>query len=87
MLLDQIGWCGNPNLTKTHDDRRPVAFGDVGRLFKSSKSSDQKIPRTPSGGTRAFNKLPPFDANTFYYYSTYGDPRLRGYWLTVRKAF
>jgi iron complex outermembrane receptor protein len=35
-----------------------------------------------------FNKLPPFDAfYPPYFYSSYGDPRLRDYWLTVRKAF
>ena len=34
-----------------------------------------------------FNTLPPFDAFNYpYYYSSYGDPRLRDYWLTVRKA-
>lgn len=34
------------------------------------------------------NKQPPFDAsNTFFYYSTFGDPRLASYWLSVKKAF
>jgi outer membrane receptor protein involved in Fe transport len=35
------------------------------------------------------DKEPPFDANSSYngYYSTYGDPRLASYWLTVKKRF
>jgi len=34
-----------------------------------------------------FNKLPPFDAaNGPYFYSSYGDPRLREYWIQVQKA-
>jgi hypothetical protein len=35
-----------------------------------------------------FNTLPPFDAfYNPYYYSPYGDPRLRDYWVSVRKGF
>jgi iron complex outermembrane receptor protein len=35
-----------------------------------------------------FNTSPPFDAfYSPYFYSPYGDPRLRDYWLTVRKGF
>jgi len=35
-----------------------------------------------------FNTLPPFDAfYSPYYYSPYGDPRLRDYWVSVRKGF
>jgi iron complex outermembrane receptor protein len=35
-----------------------------------------------------FNTQPPFDAyNAPYYYSPYGDPRLRDYWLSIRKSF
>jgi len=35
-----------------------------------------------------FNKLPPFDAYyTPYFYSPYGDPRLRDYRLTLSKGF
>ena len=35
-----------------------------------------------------FNTLPPFDAsNSAYFYSPYGDPRLRSYRISVRKGF
>jgi hypothetical protein len=50
VLLVQIGWCGNPNLTKTHDGHCPVAFGDVGLTVKSSESSDQKISSYTTSG-------------------------------------
>jgi hypothetical protein len=34
-----------------------------------------------------FNTLPPFDAYYEpYYYSPYGDPRLRDYWISLKKA-
>ena len=35
-----------------------------------------------------FNTLPPFDAESGpYFYSQYGDPRLRDYRLSLRKGF
>jgi outer membrane receptor protein involved in Fe transport len=35
-----------------------------------------------------FNKMPPFDVySSPYYYSTYGDPRMRVYWINLRKTF
>lgn len=40
------------------------------------------------GVKNLFNRVPPFDA--FYspfYYSPYGDVRLREYWISIRKAF
>lgn len=40
------------------------------------------------GVKNVFNKVPPFDA--FYspfFYSPYGNPRLRSYWLSVQKEF
>jgi iron complex outermembrane receptor protein len=44
---------------------------------------------TIQGGIKnLFNTQPPFDAYYApYYYSPYGDIRLRDYWLTVRKSF
>jgi iron complex outermembrane receptor protein len=35
-----------------------------------------------------FNTPPPFDAfSSPYFYSPYGDPRLRDYWISIRKSF
>jgi iron complex outermembrane receptor protein len=43
---------------------------------------------TVSFGIRnVFNTLPPFDVYNTYFYSTYGDPRLREFRLTVKKSF
>jgi iron complex outermembrane receptor protein len=40
------------------------------------------------GVKNLFNKLPPFDAYYQpYFYSPYGDPRLRNYRISIRKAF
>src|SRR5262249_12411431 len=40
------------------------------------------------GVKNLFNTLPPFDAfNQPYFYSTYGDPRLRDYWVSFRLGF
>ena len=40
------------------------------------------------GIRNVFNQEPPFDSsNTNRYFSTFGDPRLASYYLTVRKTF
>jgi len=42
------------------------------------------------GVKNLFNTLPPFDAsnaNAPYYYSTYGDVKLREYWISARASF
>jgi len=40
------------------------------------------------GIRNVFDREPPFDANNiFYYYSTFGDPRLSSYYLSVRRSF
>lgn len=39
------------------------------------------------GIRNVFNTLPPFDAYAPYYYSSYGDPRLRDFRITVEKRF
>jgi outer membrane receptor protein involved in Fe transport len=40
------------------------------------------------GIANVFNKVPPFDAsNDTYFYSFYGDPRLRSYSVSIRKSF
>jgi hypothetical protein len=44
MFLVQIGRCGNPNLTKTRDGRRPVAFGDVRLSLQELKELGLKDP-------------------------------------------
>jgi len=41
-----------------------------------------------AGIKNVFNSLPPFDAlNSPYFYSGYGDPRLRSYQLSLKKGF
>jgi hypothetical protein len=41
-----------------------------------------------AGIKNLFNTSPPFDAfYQPYFYSPYGDPRLRDYWVSVKKAF
>ncbi len=41
-----------------------------------------------AGIKNVFNTLPPFDAGFApYYYSPYGDPRLRDLWVSVKKEF
>jgi len=40
-----------------------------------------------AGATNVFNKAPPFDATGFPYYSTFGDPRLGSYLISLRKSF
>jgi outer membrane receptor protein involved in Fe transport len=41
------------------------------------------------GVTNVFNKEPPYDAffSGGFYYSPYGDPRLRTYNVSLRKSF
>lgn len=40
------------------------------------------------GVKNVFNTAPPFDVyNAYYYYSYYGDSRMRSYWIDVRKGF
>jgi iron complex outermembrane recepter protein len=39
------------------------------------------------GVTNIFDRKPPVDFSTAVPYSTYGDPRLASYYLTVRKSF
>jgi iron complex outermembrane recepter protein len=40
------------------------------------------------GVKNVFNTLPPFDVlGRPYFYSGYGDPRLRDYWISIRKGF
>jgi hypothetical protein len=39
------------------------------------------------GLKNVLNKAPPFDANNIYYYSRFGDPRLRTFRITLSKAF
>jgi iron complex outermembrane recepter protein len=39
------------------------------------------------GATNIFDRKPPVDLSTGVPYSTYGDPRLASYYLTVRKSF
>ncbi len=34
-----------------------------------------------------FDKAPPFDATDFPYYSTFGDPRMASYYVSLRKSF
>ena len=72
-----------------HDIYASYAFGVTG-----AESDDRPGKRFLSGvslqfGIRnVFNKLPPFDVyNLPYFYSTYGDPRLRTYRLAVTIGF
>jgi outer membrane receptor protein involved in Fe transport len=39
------------------------------------------------GATNVFNKKPPIDLGSLAFYSTYGDPRLASYSISLRKAF
>jgi iron complex outermembrane receptor protein len=57
--------------------------------MKSRLASDALSNVTIQFGIKnLFNTLPPFDAHNFpFFYSPYGDPRLRDYWLSIRKSF
>ena len=61
----------------------------------AQKSGQSKVVRSllkglslKAGIRDVFDKAPPFDSfRGPYYYSNYGSPRMREYWITVRKDF
>jgi iron complex outermembrane receptor protein len=77
-----------------HDLYVSYAFAHSGRASGVSDSHDGGLANTllsnvtvSFGIKNVFNTLPPFDAFSSYYYSSYGDPRLRDFRLTVKKGF
>ena len=76
-----------------HDFFASYAFGK-GKTAEGASVSPAWSDRLLSNLTlqigikNVFNKLPAFDAyNAPYYYSYYGDVRLRDFWISVKKAF
>jgi iron complex outermembrane recepter protein len=62
-----------------------VPPGDRVRTFGTGLFSDMEFRL---GITNVFNSSPPFDAsNTVSFYSYFGDPRLRSYYVSLKKAF
>jgi iron complex outermembrane recepter protein len=67
-----------------HRGRTGVDSDSRGNVLANALLSDLTL----SFGIRnVFNTLPPFDVYSAYYYSSYGDPRLRDFRLTVKKSF
>lgn len=71
-----------------HDIYASYDFGERG-LATGSRSVDvlSSNMSIQVGIKNVFNTLPPFDAYAPYYYSTYGDPRLRDFRITIKKVF
>ena len=70
-------------------------FGSYFFQRRSAKTGQNKAVRSlltglsiKAGIRDLFDKAPPYDAfRGPYYYSNYGSPRMREYWITVRKDF
>src|SRR5690606_25213412 len=69
-----------------HDFFVSYDFGSVGETSRWRQLLADTQVRL--GVKNVFNTKPPFDAsNTANYYSGYGDPRLAGYTLSIKRSF
>ncbi len=71
-----------------HNIFASYSFGKAGRGHRKIVDELMSDWTIQAGIKNLFNTAPPFDPFYYpYYYSPYGDPRLRDLWVSVKKEF